>query len=103
LNGLAANNGIPTARDAAGLPNYAPLQVALGVGEVPASSTQNEDQFAYWQTGDRQFGPSSDHDAVTIHTFGDNHTTALTVDIDANVYAAIVTINGGENVNLDDL
>ena len=102
LDGLvAANNGIPTNRTPDGLPDYGNLGVALGFGEGSPSATT--DPPPYWGGGDRQFGPSSDHDAVVIHTFGDNHTSTLTVDIEPSVYAALVTINGSENVNLDQL
>ena len=85
---IADNNGD-------GVPDYA-VDHALNFGPDPVGST---DQYL----SNRQWGPSSEHDAVIIHTFGDNHTLALTVDLDEGVYAALTTINGGENVNQEDL
>lgn len=46
----------------------------------------------------RKWGPSSAHDSVVVHVFGDCHTATLTTDIDEGVYAAYVTVNGGETV-----
>jgi hypothetical protein len=47
--------------------------------------------------GDRWWGPSSDHrGGVVIHAFGDAGTRALTPDVDAKVYASIVTRSGAD-------
>ncbi len=94
---VARNYDRPGGVDTDGLPNYGG-EHALGFGENSPSATNAP---WYWP-GVRQFGPSSDHDAVVIHTFGDNHTVPLTIDVSPNVYAAMVTINGGENVNTED-
>ena len=69
---------------------------ALNFGPENNTSTQQ-------YLSNRVWGPSSEHDAVVIHTFGDNHTLGITADVDEGVYAAMVTINGGENVNMDSI
>ncbi len=48
--------------------------------------------------GDRQWGPSSDHrEGVVMHAFADGETRPLTSEIDAKVYAMIVTRSDGDN------
>ncbi|MEM9351801.1 MAG: DUF1559 domain-containing protein [Planctomycetota bacterium] len=54
-------------------------------------------------TQERWYGPSSAHPGVVQHGFGDGHGQAIQEDIDRNAYLAIVTRNGGEVVNANDL
>jgi hypothetical protein len=47
----------------------------------------------------RAWGPSSDHSGgVVMHVFADDHIEAISEQIEAKVYYAMVTANGGENV-----
>jgi hypothetical protein len=49
----------------------------------------------------RRWGPSSDHSGdIVIHCFADNSVRAINADIDPLVYAALVTPNGGEEIDL---
>jgi hypothetical protein len=48
--------------------------------------------------GDRWWGPSSDHrGGVVMHAFGDVHVRPITSEVDAKVYASIVTRADGDN------
>jgi len=48
------------------------------------------------------WGPSSDHaGGLVLHCFADGSVRAIGGDMDGNVYAAIATVTGGENVPMD--
>ena len=49
-------------------------------------------------TEDWQYGPSSQHRGIVNHAFCDGHVQAISEDMDADAYAAIITRNGGEVV-----
>jgi hypothetical protein len=52
----------------------------------------------------RRWGASSDHHGdVVIHAFADDAVRPISTDIDPEVYAALVTANGGERANPDNL
>ncbi len=53
---------------------------------------------------DRLWGPSSDHSGgVVMHVFADAHATSISPDVDPTVYMQMVTRNGGEPADPDDL
>jgi prepilin-type N-terminal cleavage/methylation domain-containing protein len=48
------------------------------------------------------WGPSSDHaGGLVLHCFGDGSVRAISGDVDGNIYAALSTVSGGENVPMD--
>jgi len=51
----------------------------------------------------RQWGPSSQHDGVVMHVFADGRTQAISDQADPTVYYRLITRNGGEPVDRDDL
>lgn len=53
---------------------------------------------------DRKYGPSSNHTGgVVIHAFADGHVQAIQSDIDRNVYLRLISRDGGEAVDLDQM
>lgn len=53
---------------------------------------------------DRLWGPSSNHSGdVVVHVFADVHIQGLTSDLDPSIYYRLVTRNGGEPINMEDL
>jgi Protein of unknown function (DUF1559) len=78
------------------------LMTALNVG--PTDRHQNGYGVGLTENTMRRWGPSSDHDGDTVmHCFVDGSVRPIKSDIDPFVYAAIVTPNGGEQVNERDL
>jgi prepilin-type N-terminal cleavage/methylation domain-containing protein len=47
-------------------------------------------------TADRRWGPSSLHPGVTLHAFGDGHSSPIRDDVDADVYLHTITAAGNE-------
>lgn len=47
-------------------------------------------------TADMTWGPSSEHPNIVNHNFADGHVTAISDDVDADVYKAFITWSGGD-------
>ncbi len=80
---------------------------ALNYGpDVNNVATQNLSYFMNNQGNEsngREWGPSSEHSGIVIHTYGDNHTQAVSIEVDWGVYCALVTRAGGESVTAEGL
>ncbi len=75
---------------------------SMNYGPSPATPTNIYALAANAGGGARNWGPSSDHGGdIVVHTFGDNAVRPLSSDMDRNVYMALVTRRGGENVPAD--
>jgi hypothetical protein len=79
-------------------PDLGPVS-ALGYGPDPTDQTSLN--RTYNPLIGRVWGPSSEHSGVVIHSYGDNHTQAITEEIDWGVYCAIITASGGESAVAD--
>ena len=55
-----------------------------------------------WGGGNRAWGPSSEH-GIVHHCFADGHSQGLNIQIEADVYLALITKRGNENVKPEDL
>ena len=53
-------------------------------------------------SADMTWGPSSEHGGLVIHSFGDTHTRAISDDVDAEVYAALITRRWDDNGDIGD-
>ncbi len=82
-------------RNGDGVPDYN-VQSALNFG--PTGPGDNDKYLS-----NRVWGPSSFHNGVTNHLFCDAHVASMTDDIDPGVYAAMVSVDGQENIPLDQL
>ena len=86
-----------------------PLQAsAVNFGPISTTPTQNFGSLAVggqqptFATAPVNWGPSSDHaGGLVLHAFGDGSVRAIGADVDGNVYAALSTVSGGENVPMD--
>ncbi|MEM7316456.1 MAG: H-X9-DG-CTERM domain-containing protein, partial [Planctomycetota bacterium] len=50
----------------------------------------------------RAWGPSSEHAGIVYHGFGDGHVESISLEVDWGVYAAGITIDGGEEISFED-
>jgi hypothetical protein len=53
--------------------------------------------------GPRAWGPSSQHTGVAVHGFADGSVRPLSQDISPALYIALITRDGGEAMDFDEL
>ena len=84
---------------------YGLTRSGLNYGPTSAAPTQNFGNLSVgpnFNTLPTNWGPSSDHAGnLVLHCFGDGSVRAIASDVDGNIYAALGTVNGGENVPMD--
>jgi len=88
-------------------------ETALNVGSQVRTTAIDDrtDELYYWRAythgasaaPERVYGPSSAHPGTVLHGFGDGHGTSIQDSIDARVYLHLVTRDGGEVINVNDL
>lgn len=52
---------------------------------------------------DRRWGPSSLHPGVVLHGYGDGHSGPIQEGVDGDTYLHLITRNGREPINEEDL
>ncbi len=88
----------------ASMPGFVPAIDTGNKATTPALNYRSAEHLVlltkkqFGGTEDMAWGPSSEHPGMANHSFADGHTTAITDDIDADVYKAYITRDGGENV-----
>ena len=75
---------------------------SLDFGPTRGNPTAYYLSAASWGGGNRAWGPSSEH-GVIHHGFADGHSQGLNPEIDADVYMALITKQGGESIKPGDL
>jgi prepilin-type N-terminal cleavage/methylation domain-containing protein len=85
--------------------SYGLQRAGINFGPTSALPAQNFGNLAVgpsFNSVATNWGPSSDHaGGLVLHCFGDGSVRAIASDIDGNVYAALATVSGGENVPMD--
>ncbi|QDV73124.1 DUF1559 domain-containing protein [Botrimarina mediterranea] len=84
--------------------------IALNQGTNKTGTSGNVNQDTIWYTKANQFphntskerkwGPSSNHPGVTLHAFGDGHSSPIRDDVEADVYLHTITAAGNEPSSL---
>ncbi|MEM7314775.1 MAG: hypothetical protein AAF497_16635, partial [Planctomycetota bacterium] len=76
---------------------------ALGYGPDPTNPSTASLQYnpTLGQNG-RDWGPSSEHSGIVIHSYGDGHVDSISLGVDPSAYLASITARSGETISAAD-
>jgi prepilin-type N-terminal cleavage/methylation domain-containing protein len=90
-----------------GLDGMPEASTNLNIGPAsPTGTTPFALPAASFNTGgstNRIWGNSSNHPGLTLHTYVDNHAQAISDNIDPSTYYRLITANGKESVDADEV